>query len=165
MEATQRLLLPMLFAGQAQKELFHNEALHLLDAIVAGAVEEPPRDDPPASPSSGECYLVGASPTGEWSSHAGHVAAFSSAGWRFIAPVVGMSLVVKASGTCATYGSDGWEVGTLRASRLIVEGEQVVGVRRSAIAGPAGGITVDAEARDTIEQILSALRQHGLIAT
>lgn len=165
METTERLLLPMLIPGQAQKELFHNEALHRLDAIVAGAVEEPPRDDPPQFPSNGSCYLVGSSPLGEWSLHAEEVAMFSSAGWRFVAPVAGMSLMVKTSGTFATYGSAGWEFGTVRASRVLVEGEQVIGARAGAIAGPAGGITIDAEARNTLEQILSALRQHGLIAT
>lgn len=140
-------------------------ALQLLDAVVAGAVEEPPRDEPPASPLSGQCYLVGSSPVGDWSQHAGKLAVFSEAGWRFVAPVAGMSLLVKTSETLATYGSAGWEVGTIRASRLLVEGEQVVGPRSAAISDPAGGSTVDAEARFTLQQVLSALRQHGLIAT
>ena len=155
----------MLIPGQAQKEFFHNEALHILDAIIAGAVEEPPRDEPPASPASGQCYLVGSSPVGDWSGYSGHVAVFSEAGWRFVAPVAGMSLLVKSSGIFAIYGSGGWEIGTLRASRVVVDGEQVVGPRLAAVADPAGGSTVDAEARLTLEQILSVLRQHGLIAT
>lgn len=165
MNATERLSLPMLIPGQAQKEFFHNEALHILDAIVAGAVEEPPRDEPPATPASGQCYLVGGSPAGDWSGYSGHVAVFSEAGWRFVAPVAGMSLLVKSTGTFATSGPTGWEVGTLRASRVILEGEQVIGPRAEPIAAPAGGSTVDAEARLTLEQILSVLRQHGLIAT
>lgn len=165
MDATERLSLPMLIPGQAQKEFFHNEALHILDALVAGAVEEPPRNEPPASPASGQCYLVGDGPVGDWSNYASHVAVFSEAGWRYVAPVAGMSLLVKSSGTFATSGSAGWEVGTLRASRVIVEGEQVVGPRLAAVADPTGGSTVDAEARLTLQQLLSALRQHGLIAT
>lgn len=165
MDATERLQLPMIMPGQAQKEFFHNEALQLLDAVVAGAVEEPPRDDPPQSPSSGQCYLVGSSPIGDWSPHAGKLAVFSEAGWRFVAPVAGMSLLVKTSETLATYGSAGWEVGTIRASRLFIDGVQVIGPRSTAIADPAGGSTIDAEARLSLQQILSALRQHGLIAT
>lgn len=165
MEATERLLLPMLIAGQAQKEIYHNEALHLLDALVAGAVEGPPQDDPPASPSSGQCYIVGGSPSGEWSQYPNNVAVFSGAGWRFIAPVAGMSLLVKTSGTLATYGSAGWEVGTVRASRVIVDGDQVIGPRGEAIASPAGGSVIDAEARLAVEGVLSVLREHGLIAT
>ena len=76
-----------------------------------------------------------------------------------------MSLLVKSSGIFATYRSGGWEIGTLRASRVVMDGEQVVGPRLAAIANPAGGSTVDAEARLALEQILSVLRQHGLIAT
>lgn len=165
MDATERLSLPMLIPGQAQKEFFHNEALHILDAIVAGAVEEPPRDEPPALPASGQCYLVGSNPVDDWSDYPTHVAVFSEAGWRFVAPVAGMSLLVKSSGTFATYGSGGWETGTLRASRVVLDGEQVVGPRLAAVADPAGGSTIDAEARLTLEQILSVLRLHGLIAT
>ena len=165
MEATERLLLPMLIPGQAQKELFHNEALHVLDAVVAGAVEEPPRNEPPASPAAGACYLVGSSPTGEWSQRADQLAAFSSAGWRFVAPVVGMSLAVKTSGAFATYATAGWELGTMRGSRVVLEGQQVLGPQAAAIAGPAGGGTIDAEARATLDLLLSVLRQHGLIAT
>ena len=164
MEATPRLSLPMLVPGQAQKELFHNEALARLDAIVAAAVEEPPRNDPPASVENGACYIIGSSPVDEWSQYADHLAAFGSAGWRYVAPAPGLSVWIKTSANFATYGPSGWEIGTVRASRLIVEGEQVVGPRAAPIADPAGGLTVDAEARAALGQVLAALRQHGLIA-
>ena len=52
MNSTDRLSLPLLIAGQAQKELFHNEALQTLDTLVAAAVEDAPANDPPQSPSS-----------------------------------------------------------------------------------------------------------------
>jgi hypothetical protein len=48
---------------------------------------------------------------------------------------------------------------------VIIDGDQVIGSRVSAIAGPSGGATVDAEARTAIDQILGALRGHGLIDT
>ena len=53
----------------------------------------------------------------------------------------------------------------LRGSALVLQGDQVVGSRQPAIASPSGGTTTDAEARAAIEQLLSALRQHGLIET
>jgi hypothetical protein len=46
---------------------------------------------------------------------------------------------------------------------LFVDGEQVVGSRRAAIASPSGGATIDAEVRTAVSQILGALRTHGLI--
>ena len=42
---------------------------------------------------------------------------------------------------------------------------QVVGSQQAAIANPAGGLTIDAEARTAIGSILTALKTHGLIAT
>ena len=53
MSSTTRLHLPFLSAGQAQKEFSHNEALQALDFLVAGAVEEGPRNDPPTAPVHG----------------------------------------------------------------------------------------------------------------
>jgi len=154
----------MIMPGQAQKEVAHNESLALLDAIVAGAVEAVALDEPPTAPAAGSCYIVGPQPIGDWLGKADHVAAFSGAGWRFVAPVTGMSLVVKPTGLLATYGTTGWELGKVRAAQLLIGGKQVVGSQAGAIASPDGGATIDAEARSAITQILSALRAHGLIA-
>lgn len=140
-------------------------ALQSLDAIVAGVVEEWGNNDPPQSPIPGACYLIGDTPTGEWSQYAGHLAAFTGAGWRFVAPVVGLNVIVKSSGAIATYLPGGWDVGSLRGSRLVVEGEQVIGAQAAAIANPAGGTIIDSEARTAVAEILSAMRQHGLIAS
>jgi len=163
MSVTPRLALPFLSAGQAQKEFFHNEALQTLDALVAGSVEEGPRAAPPAAPTVGACYVVGSPPTGEWAGKAQSVAAFTTGGWRFVAPVEGMSLYVKASGNWATYRLGTWETGTLRGSSVVLGGQQVVGSRGGAIASANGGTTIDVQARAAIDQILAALRQHGLI--
>ena len=39
MDGTPRWALPFLFAGQAQKEMFHNEALVRIDALVHGIAQ------------------------------------------------------------------------------------------------------------------------------
>lgn len=163
MSVTPRLNLPFLSAGQAQKEFTHNEALQTLDAVVATAVEEPPRTAPPSSPAIGACYIVDASPTGAWAGKANYVAAYTSGGWRFVAPIEGLSAYVRSSGVWATYRSGAWEQGMVRGTSILVAGQQVVGSRGAAIASPSGGTTVDSAARSAIDQILAALRQHGLI--
>ena len=163
MDATDRFALPFILPGQAQKELFHNEALQMLDALVAAAVEEPPRSSPPASPLAGDCYIVGAQPTGDWANHAGHLAAYSSAGWRYLAPIEGLRAYVRSTGTVATYRGGSWEIGLVRASSVLVSGQQVVGERRSGISNPSGGSVIDSEARAAIGAMLAALRAHGLI--
>jgi hypothetical protein len=76
-----------------------------------------------------------------------------------------MSLYVKAEAQPARYRAGAWEIGVLRGSSLVIGGVQVVGSRVAAIASPTAGPTVDSEARGAIDQILSALRLHGLIAT
>jgi hypothetical protein len=163
MSGTPRFQLPFLSAGQAQKEFTHNEALQILDLVVAPAVEEGPRTDPPAVPTLGACYIVGSSPTGDWTGRSQAVAGFTSGGWRFIDPVEGMSLFVKADASCATFHQGAWEMGVVRGSTLVLGGDQVVGSRLPAIVSPSGGSTIDSEARNTLGQMLDALRQHGLI--
>lgn len=165
MSGTPRLNLPFLSAGQAQKEFTHNEALQTLDIVVAGAVEEGPRVAPPASPAIGACYIVDASPTGAWAGKAQSVAAFTNGGWRFVTPVEAMSVYVRTSGTWASYRLGAWEIGTVRGSRVVLGGQQVLGNRAAAIGSAAGGTVVDVQARAVIDQILAALRQHGIIET
>jgi Protein of unknown function (DUF2793) len=164
MNSTPRLGLPFLSAGQAQKEIFVNESLQALDFLVAGCVEEPPRNDPPNAPAVGACYIVDAAPTGAWAGNPFSIAAYSSVGLRLISPEEGMTFIVRSDGTVAVYRAGVWEVGNVRASSLMIGGQQVVGSQADPIASASGGATVDAEARAVLDQILVAMRQHGLIA-
>ena len=133
-------------------------------ALVAGAVEEPPRADPPSAPAIGACYIVAEDATGVWEGKAGTVAVWTSGGWRLIGPCDGMTLYERTSGTWATFRGGAWEIGNVRGSSLFLGDRQVVGPQAPAIEPPAGGSVVDAEARTAIEAILDRLRQHGLIA-
>lgn len=165
MTATPRLALPFLSPGQAQKEFIHNEALQTLDIVASLAVEEGPRIDPPATPQIGACYIVGASATGAWAGQSQSVAGFTSGGWRFVVPVEGMSAYVKADSIWAVYRSGGWDLGVLRGSVVDIGGQQVIASRAAAIASAADGTVIDSEARAVLDQILGALRHHGLIET
>lgn len=150
MQTTPRLGLSTLIPGQAQKETSINEGLHLLDAIVAGAVEEHARPDPPATPAVGTSYIVGSGATGEWAGHDGALGAFTPGGWRFVAPSDGLTVLEKGTGSTLRYRGGVWE--------------QVLGLRQPSIPDVAGGTTADAESRAAISANLSALRAHGLIA-
>jgi len=122
----------------------HNESLAILDTIVSAAVEMPPVNDPPAAPAVGASYLLGDAPIGDWSGKAQCLATFTSAGWRFVAAGEGLAAYVRSAGARALYRDGAWQIG-------------------SVISAPAGGTTVDAEARAAIAQILSALRSQGVI--
>ena len=88
----------------------------------------------------------------------------SAAEEGFARSVEGMSLFVRSAALWAVFRSGAWEMGLVRGDALLIGGEQVVGGRAAAIASPAGGVTVDGEARIAIDAILGALREHGLIA-
>lgn len=166
MDMTARLNLPLLTAGQIQKEWFHNEALALLDLLVAGAIDAAPIAAPPPSPLLGELYLVAASgATGAFAGNEGRIAGWTGGGWRFVAPVEGMRLTVRSTGVDLHYWSGEWSSGKVRAEELVIGGSKVVGSAAGAIANPAGGATVDVEGRACLMQVLAALRGHGLIAT
>ena len=162
-ETSARLALPLLVPGQAQKELFHNEALALVDMAVQASVVAVGLASPPDAPAPGQCWIVGAAPTGAWNGHADALAGWTAGGWRFLAPIVGMAVWDAGAGRVARWTGDAWASGTLAGARLLVDGVQVVGARRAAIAAPAGGGTVDVEARAAVTAILAALAGHGLI--
>jgi hypothetical protein len=163
MASTPRLSLSFLSVGQAQKEFTVNESFQTLDLLVAGAVEELPLATPPMSPVLGASYIVAEGATDAWAGKSQCVAGWTSGGWRFVAPVEGMSLFVRATATWAMFRGGAWEIGLLRGDAVVIGGEQVIGSRAAAIADPAGGATVDNEARTAIDAILDALREHGLI--
>lgn len=164
-DATPRLMLPYIVPGQAQKEMFHNEALLRLDIAVAASVEGLPADSPPPAPVAGQAYLVGTSPTGAWAGQPTRIAGFDESGWRFVTPLEGWSVWIRSLELTATFVNGAWETGWLKASRLIIGSDQVVGSRAAAIADPTGGTVVDAEARSSLASVLAALRTHGLISS
>ncbi|RDE04815.1 DUF2793 domain-containing protein [Sphingomonas aracearum] len=163
-DTTDRLALPLLAAGQAQKEMAHNEALALLDLLVQPAVEAIGLDLPPADPAEGACWVVGPAPVGDWADQAGALAGWTAAGWRFV-PAFDGARVWSRQGACDARFVDGaWRIGVVQGRALMIDGQQVVGPRGPAIADPAGGTMADAEARAAIGAILTALRAHGLVA-
>lgn len=163
-ETTARLALPLLQPGQAQKELYHNEALALLDLATQAVVEAMGVDTPPDAPDLGACWVVGSAPSGAWVGHAQAIAGWTSGGWRFVGPRDGLAVWNRAAGQVSRFVGGGWEHGVLSGHRLRIDGNQLVGPRGSAIDNPAGGTTIDAEARGAIAAILATLREHGLIA-
>jgi hypothetical protein len=138
-------------------------ALQRLDVLVGAAVEEAPRTSAPDDPEIGSCYLIGAGAVGVWAGKDHCIASFSSGGWRIIAPPPGMVVYVLSTGTYATYRAGSWNVGAVHCSSVVVGGQQVVGPAGPPIGSPAGGGTVDSQAREAIALILAALQDHGLI--
>ncbi|MFN4095298.1 MAG: DUF2793 domain-containing protein [Sphingomonas sp.] len=166
MTATARFALPLLHAGQAQKEMFHNEAVTGIDLLLHPVVQGVGVDTPPATPDVGQAWTIGDAPTGDWAGHGGEIANWTDGGWRFVIPCAGMEIWVESLARPLRYhGGSGWQAGVIAASRIEIGGLQVVGERGEAIAMPTGGSTVDEPARTAIAAIISALQAHGLVAS
>jgi hypothetical protein len=153
MELTARFGLPLLVAGQGQKEITHNEALMLLDAMVGSVVEQRDLATPPVLKTEGQCWLVPAGATGEWSGRMDQVAIWTAGGWRYVSPPDGASVYVRA-------GSE-----RLRRLNGLWMRDAPTNVPAAAVDNPTGGLIIDSEARAVLASLLERLRLMGLIET
>lgn len=80
--------------AQAQKEVTVNEGMIRLEALQNTAAKDKELISPPASPASGDVYIVGSGATGDWAGRDGEVAYYAAGAWQFIAPATGLRLWV-----------------------------------------------------------------------
>lgn len=162
-EATPRHNLPYIVAGQAQKEVSHNEALVLIDALAGASAVSVGADLPPSSPMPGQCWIVGSAPTAEWAGHDDALACWTEGGWRFLTPRTGLRVWIEDQQLWAERTHDAWVVGEVVGQRLVVNGDQVVGPRLASIVAPVGGAVQDQEVRSALSDVIARLVSHGLI--
>jgi hypothetical protein len=141
--ATPRFALPLLFAGQSQKEFCVNEAHALTDALLHAACEGESAA-PPATPGEGEAWIVASGATGEWAGEDGKLAARQSGNWLFATPSDGMRVFDRSTGQMLLY-RDGWR-------------------RPTAPTVPSTGSVIDSEARAAIADLIAALTDAGIVA-
>lgn len=140
--STPRYSLPLLFAGQTQKEGFVNEITARLDALLFPVIEGQAAA-PPTGAQDGQSWLVSNSPADEWFGHAGRIASRQSGNWLFTEPVYGMRLFNKSVGQ-DMYFRDTW-------------------ITAQKPATPQGGTTIDSESRAAISTIIAALISAGIV--
>ncbi len=162
-DTSPRLGLPLLAAGQAQKEITHNEALTVLDGLVHLSLEARTLAAPPAAPQTGQCWLIPAAATGVWAGRAQQIGQWTSGGWRYSASVAGMIAWSKADGVFGWCDGTAWQWGSWPVGGLRLAGQPMLVPARPAIPAVTGGTVVDIQARDGLLAILQALRAHGLI--
>lgn len=144
---TGRHRLPLLAVSQAQKEVTHNEALVLVDALLHTSVENTlPTPPTPTESDIGKCWLVGTAPTGVWANRSGHIAIWVGGSWRFVAPQNGMRVWIKATNRQSHYIAGQW-------------------INAPTVSAPTSGTVVDVEARAALGAILQYLRSIGILAT
>ncbi|NJM50618.1 MAG: DUF2793 domain-containing protein [Sphingomonadales bacterium] len=143
---TARHKMPILFSGQAQKELTHNEALTVIDALINPVVI----DEIAAPPvnltenDAGKCWLVAPSAQDDWAGHDKKIAYWTGGSWRFLAAYDGMTIWNSAISAYCFYKLGEWS-------------------SANNINDATGGNVVDGEARLAVNAILALIRQIGLI--
>jgi Protein of unknown function (DUF2793) len=145
-ETSVRFDLPLLMAGQAQKEVTHNEALTLIDLALCPVVEAVGLNSPPAGPVSGQAWIVGSAPSEAWLGEADALAGWTAGGWRFVRLPVGASVTMRTNGLKCIRKLTGWEVSPTMVT-------------------PTGGAIVDAECRTALSVLIAVLISHGLVAS
>ncbi len=146
MPMTYRNSLPLLSVSQAHKEITHNETLFIIDFLLNPVAEEA-RVSPPlnlVAADAGKCWIVGAVPTGSWIGHAQNIACWTGDGWRFAAPMQGMSVWLQIDAVRICFMSGNWEL-------------------PPSISDPQAGAVIDIEARATLTNLLAYFRQFGVL--
>lgn len=142
--ATPRFALPLLFAGQAQREFYVNEALARTDLLLHCAIEGE-TSVPPEAPTPGQTWLVGSAPNGAFAAHAGSLACWTGGGWRFAAPRDGLRVFDQQMAAFLLFHG-GWR-------------------RCVKPATPSGGATIDSELRLAFDSLIEKLLEAGVFAT
>lgn len=144
---TARHQLPLLTVSQAAKEITHNEALMLVDALLHPVIED--RLSAPPSPTTadiGKCWLVGSSAQGEWLGKSDQIAIWTGGSWRYLMPCEGMRVRLLQGEVDWHWLQQNW-------------------VQPPQIPNPDGGVTIDLEARLAIMTLLQHFRTIGLVTS
>lgn len=135
--------LPMLIPGQAQKEFFVNQAFAMIDSVAKRAILGS-MQNPPETPGEGSSYRVTAPATGDWEGKEDAIACYIAGAWQFLVPYNGMTVFDQAAGRMLHFN------GSWRSA--------------NAPASASGGTHIDQEARQALEQLVSALKAIGIFA-
>ncbi|WP_339932385.1 DUF2793 domain-containing protein [uncultured Brevundimonas sp.] len=134
-DASARLGLPYLAAGQMQKHVTLNESLTRLDALVQLAVVSRVRTDQPETPQDGALYILPEGATGSaWAlAAAGDLMRAEAGGWTvLVVPDGALAIVLDEAAVLVRVGGDWLPLG----SRLgQVQGLERLGLNASADAG------------------------------
>lgn len=79
-----------------------------LGAVVHLGVIEVGRNTPPGSPSEGDRYIVGSSPTDAWASNAGDLAVYIDSAWEFHTPQEAWRLWDQGEETALVFDGSSW---------------------------------------------------------
>jgi len=107
MATTTHLGITLVEQSQAQKEITVNQAFTRIDALMNTGARSRTTNTPPVSPSAGDLYIVGTSPTGAWAGQSQKIAYYDQL-WKFIAPNEGISWWVNDEDKQYVFDGTNW---------------------------------------------------------
>jgi len=120
-------------------------------------------NSPPGSPSDGDRYIVGSSPSGDWAGQANNIAIWddNNTAWIFATATEGMTAWLEDENTYVTFDGSNWDLTLKRlATSLQTYSESNVTTSRSF---DADTVTLP-ELADIVGTIVADLRTLGLIS-
>lgn len=111
--STPNIDLPVVPSGQTNLSIAFNDAMQIIDALVQLVVEDKDLSAPPSTDESdvGKRWIVGASPSGDWSGHAGKIALCVGEDlWKIIEPKDGFTAYVLDEDEDYRYLSGSWSI-------------------------------------------------------
>ncbi|MER2519725.1 MAG: DUF2793 domain-containing protein [Bdellovibrionales bacterium] len=162
MTTTPNLAMSYIASSQAQKEVTHNDALNDLDFLAQTSVMDHTLATPPASPATGDTYIVASSPTGAWSGFANAIAAWY-AGWKLKMPEPGWIAWTRNGSRLLYYGGSAW--GLLTTPKLDATTAWNPGVISSGSGVLSSAITVTGAAFGDFVMVAAPYELQGIDAT
>lgn len=139
---TEHYSLPLLFSGQAQKEISLNQSITLIDSLLLKSVEES-ISTPPVDAREGSVFRITATATGDWQGYEDALAIRIGSNWHFTSPSEGLAIFDKSAGVLLHFNSS-WK-------------------QAQEPTAAVGGDVIDVEARQMISELVYELRQIGLL--
>ncbi len=161
MPQTPRLALPLISAGQSQKDVTHNDAVLALDRLVALRAASRSEAVPPASAAIGDVQIVPATGAAAWGQPAGTLMHWQGDGWLPEGPRDGQMVLVADENVMLVHRG-GWQ-DLWPVAGLTVGGRALLAAPAVAMLPPTGGGTVDAQARAAIADLIVILQQQGIL--
>ncbi|WP_236672272.1 DUF2793 domain-containing protein [Croceicoccus sp. YJ47] len=132
----------MLYAAQAQKEYFVNEALSRVDALIQCVVEGIASSEP-AAPQNGQNWIVADAASGAFQGQDGKIACRQQGQWLFAAPNPAMLVFDRTLGKQRRF-----------------DGEWIFAQE---VELPTGGSIIDNEARSAVAALREAMVRAGIL--
>jgi hypothetical protein len=106
--STPRFAFPYIQTSQAQKEVTHNEALLMVDALVSLSLEDRHLSAPPSSPQNGQVWFINGAGSGAWNGQSNKLAHYDSGQWYFYVIPDGLRAWIKDEAGYFVYSGSSW---------------------------------------------------------